>query len=68
MTRARETAKLAQLGDVLEVTDDLVELGYGDYEGLTTAEIRVYRPGWDLWRTAHRTASRSPTPPRASTA
>ena len=50
MTRARETAKLAQLGDVLEITDDLVELGYGDYEGLTTAEIRVDRPGWDLWR------------------
>ena len=50
MTRARETANLARLGDALEITDDLVELGYGDYEGLTTAEIRVDRPGWDLWR------------------
>jgi broad specificity phosphatase PhoE len=23
--------------------------GYGDYEGLTTAEIRAGQPGWDLW-------------------
>ncbi len=49
MTRARETARLAGLADAAEVTDDLVELGYGDYEGLTTAEIRADRPGWDLW-------------------
>jgi broad specificity phosphatase PhoE len=49
MTRARETARLARLADDAEVTDDLVELGYGDYEGLTTAEIRADRPGWDLW-------------------
>ena len=50
MTRARETARLAGLEDVAEITDDLLELGYGDYEGRTTAEIRVERPGWDLWK------------------
>jgi broad specificity phosphatase PhoE len=50
MTRARETARLAGLDGAAEVVDDLRELGYGSYEGRTTAEIRVERPGWDLWR------------------
>ena len=50
MKRALETAQLAGLAEVAEITDDLLELGYGDYEGRTTAEIRVERPGWDLWR------------------
>jgi broad specificity phosphatase PhoE len=50
MTRARETARLAGLDGAVEVADDLRELGYGSYEGRTTAEIRVERPGWDLWR------------------
>jgi probable phosphoglycerate mutase len=49
LERARATADLAGLGGVAEVTEDLVEFGYGDYEGLTTAEIREERPGWDLW-------------------
>jgi broad specificity phosphatase PhoE len=49
MTRARETARLAGLGDELEITEELQEVGYGDYEGRTTADIRVERPGWDLW-------------------
>src|SRR5918996_6528200 len=50
MRRALETAQLAGLADAAEVSDDLRELGYGDYEGLTTAEIREGRQGWDLWR------------------
>jgi broad specificity phosphatase PhoE len=49
MARARATAEHAGLGDAVEVTDDLHELGYGDYEGRTTADIRIERPGWDLW-------------------
>jgi broad specificity phosphatase PhoE len=49
MIRARETARLAGLRGELEITDDLHELGYGDYEGRTTADIRLERPGWDLW-------------------
>jgi broad specificity phosphatase PhoE len=50
LIRARETARLAGLADVTEVTDELRELGYGSYEGRTTMEIRAERPGWDLWR------------------
>jgi probable phosphoglycerate mutase len=33
-----------------EIEPDLVEIDYGDYEGLTTPEIREQRPGWTLWR------------------
>ena len=49
LIRARDTARLAGLGDVVEITEDLVELGYGDYEGRTTPEIRTERPGWTIW-------------------
>jgi probable phosphoglycerate mutase len=47
--RARRTAELAGLR-VDEVDDDLVEWNYGDYEGLTTAEIREADPGWTVFR------------------
>ena len=46
--RARRTAELAGHPDA-EVDDDLVEWGYGDYEGVTTAEIRESVPGWTVW-------------------
>jgi probable phosphoglycerate mutase len=46
--RARVTAGLAGF-DEPELDDDLVEVDYGDYEGLTTPEIRVERPGWSIW-------------------
>ncbi len=49
-SRAVETACLAGLGDGLVTDDRLAELDYGDYEGRTTAEIRVERPDWDLFR------------------
>ena len=45
--RARRTAELA--GFEAEVDDDLVEWAYGDYEGLTTDEIRQSVPGWTVW-------------------
>ena len=32
-----------------EVDDDLVEWAYGDYEGVTTEEIRETVPGWTVW-------------------
>ena len=48
--RAIETCRLAGLGDYAEVDDDLQEWDYGDYEGLTTPEIRATRPDWNLWR------------------
>jgi probable phosphoglycerate mutase len=47
--RARATAELAGLGDRVEVDEDLVEIAYGDYEGLTTPAIREQRPGWTVW-------------------
>jgi broad specificity phosphatase PhoE len=50
LSRARETAALAGLGDQAQVRDDLAEYDYGDYEGITTNEIRAGRPGWYLWR------------------
>jgi probable phosphoglycerate mutase len=46
--RARRTAELAGFGDAIS-DDDLVEWGYGDYEGVTTAEIRKDVPGWTVW-------------------
>jgi broad specificity phosphatase PhoE len=50
LQRAVETCRLASLGDQVELTDDLLEWDYGDYEGITTAEIRQERPQWKLWR------------------
>ena len=49
LARARETAGLAGLGDRAQLDEDLREYDYGDYEGLTTDEIRERRPGWYLW-------------------
>lgn len=46
--RARRTAELAGYPDA-EVDDDLVEWAYGDYEGVTTAEIRASVPDWTVW-------------------
>ena len=49
LRRARETARLAGYADP-EVLDLLTEFDYGEYEGLTTQEIREMNPGWELWR------------------
>jgi broad specificity phosphatase PhoE len=49
--RARETAELAGFSGLYEpqVTEDLVEWFYGDYEGKTSAEINESAPGWTIW-------------------
>jgi broad specificity phosphatase PhoE len=47
LSRARVTAELAGLSP--ELDDDLMEWDYGEYEGITTKEIRTTRPDWDLW-------------------
>ena len=47
--RAQETCRLAGYGNVSQVTSDLREWDYGDYEGRSTADIRTERPGWYLW-------------------
>jgi probable phosphoglycerate mutase len=49
LSRARETAQLAGL-ECSGLRDDLLEWDYGEYEGLTTPEIREQRPDWYLWR------------------
>ncbi|MFR9806629.1 acid phosphatase [Pseudonocardia sp. RS010] len=47
-SRAQETAKLAGLQP--DATDErLAEWDYGDYEGLTTPQIREEVPGWTVW-------------------
>ena len=50
LSRARDTAALAGLGDRAEVRPDLMELDYGAYEGRTRTDILRERPEWNLWR------------------
>jgi probable phosphoglycerate mutase len=48
--RARRTCELAGLGAAAEVEPNLAEWGYGEYEGLTPAEIDERQPGWVVFR------------------
>jgi probable phosphoglycerate mutase len=48
-TRARVTCELAGYSEQAQIDDDLVEWDYGEYEGLTTPEIRESVPGWTVW-------------------
>jgi probable phosphoglycerate mutase len=50
LRRARETCELAGFGERAEICQDLREWDYGEYEGLTTPQIRKQRPDWVLWR------------------
>jgi broad specificity phosphatase PhoE len=50
LARAVETCRLAGAGDRTQTRTDLLEWDYGEYEGLTTVEIRGRRPDWSLWR------------------
>ena len=47
--RAVRTAELAGL-TISALDENLVEWNYGEYEGITTREIRRTRPDWVLWR------------------
>jgi broad specificity phosphatase PhoE len=49
LSRALETARLAGFGDVVEVDPDLMEWDYGEYEGLTTPQIREMVSSWTIW-------------------
>ncbi len=48
--RARATCVFAGLDARAEVTEDLAEWDYGEYEGRTTTEIRAEVPGWTIFR------------------
>jgi probable phosphoglycerate mutase len=50
LQRAARTCQLAGFGSVAKVDADLVEWDYGQYEGLTSAEIHAKRPDWLLFR------------------
>ena len=50
LQRARRTCELAGFAEVAEVDRNLVEWDYGQYEGLTAAEIHAKRPDWQLFR------------------
>ena len=47
--RARGTCELAGFADVVEIEPALMEWEYGEYEGVTSAEIRRRRPEWNLF-------------------
>jgi probable phosphoglycerate mutase len=47
--RAKRTCELAGFLDRAEITDDLAEWNYGDYEGITTKEIRQKDPKWTVF-------------------
>jgi broad specificity phosphatase PhoE len=49
LQRAFETAQLAGLGERIEAIPDLMEWDYGDYEGITTKQIRERVPRWSVW-------------------
>jgi probable phosphoglycerate mutase len=50
LQRARRTCELAGFGAVAEIDPDLVEWNYGEYEGLTSTQVRAKRPDWKLFR------------------
>jgi probable phosphoglycerate mutase len=50
LQRARRTCELAVFGTVAEIDPDLVEWNYGEYEGLTSAQIHARNPDWKLFR------------------
>jgi probable phosphoglycerate mutase len=47
--RARQTCELAGCGAAAQVEADLQEWDYGDYEGLTTPQILLREPGWEVF-------------------
>lgn len=49
LQRARVTCDLAGLGDQAGIEPDLAEWDYGEFEGVTTDEIRQRIPQWSIW-------------------
>lgn len=49
LSRAQETCEIVGLLDRAHVREELREFDYGDYEGMTTPQIREFAPDWNLW-------------------
>ncbi len=49
LVRAMRTCELAGYAALAEIDRELVEWNYGEYEGKTTAEIRMSRPDWTVF-------------------
>lgn len=49
LQRAMHTCKIAGLSKKPETDQDLVEWNYGDFEGLTSEEIKKKHPQWNLF-------------------
>ena len=49
LQRARRTCELVGLAEQAQVEPNLIEWDYGDYEGITSAEIHQSVPGWTVW-------------------
>ena len=47
--RAQRTCELAGFLDRAEITEDLTEWNYGEYEGITTKQIRETDPTWTVF-------------------
>ena len=50
LQRVRRTCELAGFGARCEIDPDLMEWDYGEYDGLTRAQILATAPNWDLFR------------------
>ncbi len=50
LQRAARTTELAGFAAVATADPELVEWGYGAYEGRRTVDIRAERPDWELFR------------------
>ena len=49
LLRARVTCDLAGFGDRAGIEPDLAEWDYGEFEGVTTDEMRQRIPQWSIW-------------------
>jgi len=50
LQRARKTCELAGFGSAATIDPDLTEWNYGEYEGLTSAQVHAKNPNWKLFR------------------
>ena len=50
LQRARRTCELAGFGGSAQIDEGLREWNYGEYEGLTSVQIRAQRANWEVFR------------------